>query len=315
MVCIGKYSVIVAAIAWALSFSPSMAEETEEREGGIIGTGIVGIINAIGSIHVNGQVIEFAPEFPITSPLGARDASSLKPGETVVVEAIRENDEWRAISIRHLVPLLGPSTLNSDNTISILGSSVVTSTGTIFEDTSFAEIAAGNKWLAVDGIWNGIHLIASYIREIDPRSNAQVTATYLGYDVSHDVYIGGIKIDNFMTKHLKTGEVVTISGPPDGNQLSAETITRGLFQNKLKRKLVEGFLSQPDEAGFYTIYGSGSIAYVSQSDAIMPNGRGVHCVIYDEDNQIKRVIDLPESFELRKKSFFSLESISEELCF
>lgn len=315
MVRLRKFSVLIAAIAWMSALSPSVAEENEEREGGIVGTGIVGIINSLGSIHVNGQIIDFSPELPIISSLGPRVASSLKPGETVVVEAVRQADKWTANSIRHMTPLLGPIDGLSDNVISILGTSALITADTVLGDGLVLSAVKSEQWLAVDGIWKKDVLIASYIRKIEPRAAAQVTASYFGLNVDDEVRIGGVRISNFRAQHSKPGDVITVVGTPRVEGLSAQTVTRGLFKNKLKSKLVEGFLSQPDETGFYTIYGSGTVAFVSQSDALMPNGRGVHCVIYDEDDQIKRVLDLPESFELRKQSFIEITDIGSGLCF
>lgn len=315
MLRVTKFSVLITMLAWILAFAPSFATEDEdEREGGIVGTGIVGIINSLGSIHVNGQIIEFSPDLSVSSPLGPRVASSLKAGETVVVEAIRHSDVWVANNIRHMVPLLGPASISSEQTITILGSDVITTPDTIFQGITITDIASGDQWLAIDGIWNNDKLIASYIRTIKPQVVAQVTASYLGAN-NNQARIGGVLIDNFKTQHAKLGDIVEIVGTPNDTGLSARTITRGLFKNKLKRKLVEGFLSPPDETGFYTVYGSGSVAYASQSNAIMPNGRGVHCIVYDEDDQIKRVAELPETLEDRKTALSSFSENGKDLCF
>lgn len=315
MAQVKKISVLIAILTWMLAFSPSLAEENDEREGGIVGTGIVGIINSLGSIHVNGQIIEFPPDFPIISPLGPRDASSLKTGETVVVEAVRQADKWKANSIRHMTPLLGPASPTSDEAFTIMGSVVITTSDTIFQDITMLEIVNGDQWLAIDGIWNGDKLVASYIRKIEPRAHAQVTASYFGLNANNEVRIGGVRIDNFIAQHAKIGDVIAVVGAPRNESLSAQTITRGLFKNKLKRKLVEGFLSQPDETGFYTVYGSGAIAYISQSPALMPNGRGLHCIIYDEDDQIKRIIELPKTVDDRIVALSTFSKNGKDLCF
>lgn len=310
-----NFSVLVTIITGLIAFSPSLADDNDEREGGIVGTGIVGIINSLGSIHVNGQIIEFPPDFPIISPLGPRDASSLKPGETVVVEAVRQADKWIANSIRHLTPLLGPVSLSVNQSIMILGSEVIITPDTIFQNIAKSDIADGDHWLAIDGIWNSDKLVASYIRKVEPRAEAQVTASYFGLNAEKEIRIGGVSIDNFKTQHINLGDVVTIVGVPHNEGLSAKTITRGLFKNKLKRKLVEGFLSQPDDTGFYTVYGSGAIAYISQSPALMPNGRGLHCIIYDEDDQIQRIIELPKTIDDRTIALSTFSKNRKDLCF
>lgn len=312
---VNKISVLIAVLTWIATLSCVLAEENEDREGGIVGTGIVGIINALGSIHVNGQIINFHPDFPIITPLGPREASSLKPGETVVVEAVRQGDKWQANSIRHMIPLLGPAKLKADTSITVLGSDVIVTSDTIFQGITISDILNGDHWLAIDGIWNNNELVASYIREVEPRAAAQVTASYFGPDIKGNIRIGGVSVDNFKVKHAKLGDVVTVIGTPNSKGLSAQTITRGLFKNKLKRKLVEGFLSQPDETGFYTVYGSGSVAYASQSNALMPNGRGIHCIVYDEDDKIKRIAEIPETFGDRKIALSSFSIKGKDLCF
>lgn len=310
-----KVSVMIAILTWMLAFSPSVAEENEDREGGIVGTGIVGIINSLGSIHVNGQIIEFPPDFPITSPLGPRVASSLKPGETVVVEAVRQADKWKAMNIRHMTPLLGPVSVAPNDTITVLGSDVIITADTVFQNTTKFDITNDNQWLAIDGIWKKNKLIASYIRKIEPRAAAQVTASYFGSSPKEDVSIGGVRIENFNVQHVKSGDVITVVGTPNSEGLSAQTITHGLFKNKLKWKLVEGFLSQPDEAGSYTVYGSGAVAYASKSGAAMPNGRGIHCIVYDDTDKIQRIVELPERIEDRKVVLSSFSQNGKDLCF
>lgn len=310
-----KFSVLIAVLTSMWAFSSIAAEDNDEREGGIVGTGIVGIINSLGSIHVNGQIIDFPPNFPITSPLGPRIASSLKPGETVVVEAVRDGDKWTANSIRHITPLLGSASLAPDGSLSVLGSDVIVTSDTVFQDIVISDIKNDSTWLAIDGIWNKQVLIASYIRKIEPRSNAQVTASYLGMSTKTDARIGGVRVDQFRTQHAKLGDVVTVVGAPHNEGLSAQIITRGLFKNKLTRKLVEGFLSQPDDTGRYTVYGSGSVAYASPTNARMPNGRGIHCIIYDSENQIKRIVELSETITDRKIALSSFSKNGKDLCF
>lgn len=320
MVQVSKFSVLIGILFWIFTFSASVAEETEDREGGIVGTGIVGVIHSLGSIHVNGQVIEFPATFPIVSPLGARDAASLKPGETVVVEAVRQSGKWMAKSIRHITPLLGPASLTSDTSISILGADVIITPNTILQDIALSELADNYQWLAIDGLWKKDQLIASYIRKIKPRALAQVTASYIKTGINQntqmrDASIGGVQVENFRAKHAKPGEVVTVIGTPQDKGLVAQTITRGLFENKLRQKLIEGFLSQPDETGFYTVYGSGAVAYASQSDASMPNERGIHCIIYDENDQIRRVAELPEALGERSIALSNFNINLKDLCF
>ncbi|WP_162653991.1 DUF5666 domain-containing protein [Lentilitoribacter sp. Alg239-R112] len=315
MTRVNSFSAIIAVLIWMLTIIPGVAEEPEEREGGIVGTGIVGIINSLGSIHVNGQTIEFPPDFPVSSTLGPRLASSLKPGETVVVEAVKQTDKWMANSIRQVSPLLGPAFFHPDKTISIMGSEITVTANTVFQDFEMSDISDNGQWLAIDGIWNKDKLIASYIRKIQPQTSAQVTASYFGANAEKETYIGGVLVDNFTAQHAKMGDVITVVGVPHNRGLSAQTITRGLFKHRLKRKLVEGYLSQPDETGFYTVYGSGSAAYVSQLNTKMPNGRGLHCIIYDADDQIKRIVELPETLEDRDTILSSFRKNGKDLCF
>ena len=95
-----------------LSVIGSARAQDEEREGGIVGTGIkpaglLGVITGLGSILINGQRVVFDDTLQVQSPLGARTAKSLVPGETVVVEANPFGEglnTWRALRIQHYVP-------------------------------------------------------------------------------------------------------------------------------------------------------------------------------------------------------------------
>ena len=96
--------VISVALCMLGMLQPAHAQE---KEGGIIGTGVLGQVTALGSIYVNGLHITFSPDIVLE---GAQDVKDLLPGMTVAVSVQNDNGVWVAHSIRRVSSLVGPVT-------------------------------------------------------------------------------------------------------------------------------------------------------------------------------------------------------------
>ena len=91
----------LACLAVPLLPGPAGAEETEA---GTLGTGILGVVTGISSIHVNGLNIETPDGLMVGSRLGAQPASALRPGDTVIVTARRGGPDRPRSSGRAVSP-------------------------------------------------------------------------------------------------------------------------------------------------------------------------------------------------------------------
>lgn len=240
-----------------LTLMPLAPWAEEEKEGGIIGTGVVGEITALGSIIVNGLRIETPPGLPRA---GLGSDLPLQPGMVVAARVERVGNEWRARDISRLTPLVGP----------------VTSAGKVM-GVPVANLGTHRlgDWVIVDGFWTENGVDATRVTPTRTRI-ARVTGTYLGGPLE----IGGIVISGIMPRHLVPGDVVTAEGSLTSDGIKAIRLAKGAFQGVAPGViLAQGYLSRPDTVGLYTLYGSGLIAYAMHPDMIVPPTRLVHCAV------------------------------------
>ncbi|MCB2136572.1 MAG: hypothetical protein KDE08_11620 [Rhodobacteraceae bacterium] len=146
----------------------------QERVGGITGTGILparisGTVTELGSIHVNGQHIRFDTGMPVQDAVFLASAEDIRPGHTVAVVAEPAEGDWQALSIRQIMPLLGPMDEVGDGWLTVMGTHVVASGLT-------GDIAPG-QWVAVSGLWRDREVVAS---RLDPVPSGAVPARILG---------------------------------------------------------------------------------------------------------------------------------------
>ena len=95
---------------------------TRPAEGGVGGTGIVGILHGTGSLLVNGLRIVTPAGVPVRDALGPRRLEELAIGHALTIEAVEDADG--TIVARSVVvdnPLVGPIEALRDDGFSCLG--------------------------------------------------------------------------------------------------------------------------------------------------------------------------------------------------
>jgi len=276
----------------------SPAEDKEEREGGIVGTGIVGTVTELGSIYVNGQHVTFDDALPVTSPLGGRLASSLVPGETVVVEADRQESAWHARSIKAYLPIVGPVASVAPRHIEVMGAviEIPDNAGSLAAFVGNA-VEAGD-WVAVSGLWKGDAVAASRIETIAALPMASVVGTYRADPPA--VRVGTVRLRGVALEHARPLDVLTSQGTPTPDGLEVAAVAIGLFSGPVGEVLFEGYLSEPDIEGAYTVQGSGLLAYVGSPGMAVDPSRGLFCGDPQGVTTIERVLDLPEAASARE---------------
>ncbi|WP_170415837.1 DUF5666 domain-containing protein [Ruegeria atlantica] len=260
---------MLALLTW-LSV-PLQAEDkgNSEREGGIIGTGIVGTITHLGSIHVNGQRILFDDQMPVANAVPPIRADELKPGHTVAIVATYENDEWHARHIRQVLPLVGPVSSVQDGQISVLGTDVTVEWS--------VDVQVGD-WVAISGLWRGHKVRASRVEKLSSDVYpARLSGTYLGSDPQARTLIGASVISGIEPQHLSPGDLVRVIGQPTSDGIRAERLEAGLFAGAIGVVQVQGFYSEPQPSGLYTVLGSGLIAFSDQPEMIDQNTEVIRC--------------------------------------
>ncbi len=227
----------------------------QQKEGGIIGTGILGQITALGSIYVNGLHIEFADDMTLE---GTADQDDLTPGMTVAAAIRKSSAGWEATAVRRVPVLVGP----------------ITGPGQVMGVTVTGMAVPVSGWVSIDGFWNAGGVVATRV-QTTPPGLAETTGPYGSGRRVGDITFRGIE-----PLHLDDGQIVTIKGRFEDGGLAVTSLQRGLFAGaEPSLILAEGYLSTPDPAGMYRLIGAGVVAYTDRPGMIDPTERTIRCAI------------------------------------
>ena len=225
----------------------------DEKEGGIIGTGVLGQITALGSIHVNGLRIGFAPDMALD---GIDGTDQLAPGMTVAAAVHETDDGWDAISLRRLPILVGP----------------VTGGGEAMGVPVLGDALPESGWVRIDGFWSEDGIVASRIEPVAP-ANAFASGPY-----DPRGRVGQVPFGGMTPEHLEPGDIITVSGAFENGQLGVDVLQKGLFLNAEPHLiLAEGYLSVPDATGVYRMIGVGVTAYTEQPAMVNTQEKVLRC--------------------------------------
>ncbi|WP_299845021.1 DUF5666 domain-containing protein [uncultured Roseovarius sp.] len=253
-----------------LLLAPLSTAQEDEREGGIIGTGIVGTITHLGSIFVNRQHIFIDDALPVTGAVPPRSAGALRVGHVVSVVVRPDGDKWRARHIRQILPLVGPVEAIGQGTLTVMGTSVKL-------DEPDPRLQIGD-WVAVSGLWQGQAVRASRVEPVpDADRTARLSGTYFGTDKDVRDVVGGTVITGIKTQHLKSGDLIRVFGQPVPGGINATRLESNLFDTTVGIIQAEGYFSAPRPDGLYTILGTGLVAYTDQPNMVDAVKRTVLC--------------------------------------
>jgi len=270
------------ALALALAALPR-AFGAEEREGGLIGTGVIGVLGVVtglGSIHVNGLRITYDPALRVETAFGAMPPSSLVPGHTVQIEALDRDGTWVARSIERHQPLVAPvEAVPGYGRIRVLGATVE-----VPEGIAMPGLLRRGTWVDISGLWRGDTLVASRIDVVPPLESVMVRGTLSGSALS-GWRVGGVRVTGIGPRHARPGRTMAVRGwpvaAPGGPILRARSYSARDFSGDTRRMVVEGYLSTPTAGGVYTVFGSGATARTDDPSMTMPSWRGLHCIDID----------------------------------
>lgn len=265
------FSVLIAS---TLFISPVTSFAEEEREGGILGTGILGTVTRLGSIVVNEQRIVFPPDFSVMNETGPMTASQLVPGDTVAVVARLAGADWDAQSIRRILPVVGPiseiTEAENGQVLTIMGT-------TVHVARSISTPVKAGDWVAVSGLWQDEDVVATRVEVTPPRQSAVIVGSRFSVGGSNVPQIGNTLIAGIIPQHVKDGDVIRVVGVPEAGSIRATTLEAGLFDGKVGLVQAEGYLSPPTSTGLYTLLGSGMVAFTDQPDMIDETNKVLLC--------------------------------------
>ncbi len=226
-------------------------------EGGIGGTGIVGVVTSLGSIHVGGQRVEIAPDTELRDAFGPVPPWALTPGVSVTVEAEARPAGLVARRVRLTHPLVGPvDSLSADGRrLEVLGIRVDLEPGVN------SPIEKGDR-VAVSGLWSGRRVVASRIdRLADPGPSVLAGATGPAGDLAPGLSaVGGVPVVAAGMALPDSLGYATVLGQASEGIFFAEQIELDRFTGAagpLARLVVEGYLEPAEAAPGYVIGGLG----------------------------------------------------------
>ncbi|MEM1074137.1 MAG: DUF5666 domain-containing protein [Pseudomonadota bacterium] len=270
-----KRFVILASCLFALTTFVALAADEkngdDDVEAGTIGTGIMGEITGLGSIHVSGVRIALPQNLVLRAPDGTvRQAGAVSAGETVVVDAVPSQDGLTATRISHFHPIVAPVESISSDHLRLLSLDID------IAGLSANGLAPGD-WVAVSGLWRDNTLVASHLRPMAAQKQITVNGTYR-LDGNGHPKIGPFHLDSPVD--ARVGDHLRVSGDwmPEGMSIRARDVDSGLFALDQQQLLVEGYMSQPDANGTYFIFGSGTIFTTEDPNMRVPSERSVFCV-------------------------------------
>ena len=265
--------------------------KSDEREGGLIGTGRIGIFGTItdlGSIYVNGLRVEIPVDLSIETAWGAEPAEELRTGYSVAAEVVAGRAGYEATRIERYQPVIAPvSGIRPESrTLIALGTMIEVADGTPIYETdgsmsskALSDIDLGS-WIEVSGFWQDRRLEASAIRLVSPRPVVTLRGT-LNRD-GNDLSIGPVVIEGLRLDHpvpAYTAVSVTGSAMQRGEttvlQASAYAV-KPIFGD-IDWLLAEGYVSAPDPDRLYTVFGTGLVATAARSGDMADGQRRIYC--------------------------------------
>lgn len=217
---------------------------TGAAEGGIGGTGIVGVITGFASICVNGLEVHYDTSTTVSADGRPTSLSDLAVGQVVAVQAVGVGDELSARSIAVMHAAVGPiGRVDSQaGQLQVLGQAV-----RVADKAMLAGLKPGN-WVQVSGyrLVSG-ELVASRVESIAPQAQAQVTGQMGAVsDNGFGLHGARVKVDNMrLSDDAVPGTEVSVRGRWDGTTLHAHAVTVAPSRQNVgraERVVLEGYV-------------------------------------------------------------------------
>lgn len=231
---------------------PQLAPAQERQaEGGIGGTGIVGVLTDFGSLIVGGQLVETTARTEITDAFGPLSESALAIGDSLTVEAAGPAGALVARRVHVTYPVVGAVTAVSG------GVAVINGVRVVLPATGPA-LSVGDR-VAVSGVWRGRTVVASRI------SAARAGLDVVSGDVTNALrgtQVGGVAVTRSRLSGQSTGSFGTVVGTYDGQAqvMRVQSAVGERFfgaAGPLERLAVEGFLEVAPRRPGYRVSGLG----------------------------------------------------------
>jgi hypothetical protein len=288
----------MSCLSWPLVPHVAWPQGQErEAEGGIGGTGIVGVLTDFGSLIVAGAMVETDESTRFTDGFGAIAEAQLNVGDSLTIEATgpREGLVARRVHVTH--PLVGAVSAVSPD-----GRRLVVNGINVDAGSTRTTIALGQR-VAVSGLWRANRVVASRIAPTS-RSLDLVSGDVLrGFGATR---IGGVDVRGQGVSGLTSGSFATAIGryDPSRGRLQADRIERERFfgaAGPLGQLYIEGYLEPTSTAPGYRIAGLGHSFERNLSLEAYQDSRVLFTGPYTGKFAASRAYVLPEALAARRR--------------
>ncbi len=293
-----RRGLLVAGIS-ALTLPHVATGQATQRdvEGGIGGTGIVGILTDFGSLIVGGNYLRTDGQSRYTDAFGQVRAEDLRLGDSLTVEAAGSPGALAARRVHITHPLQGPisAVLEGGRRLVVNGVSVVL-------DVAPSNVQVGMR-VAVSGLWRGDTVVAS---RIAPAKSAQ---DLVSGDLTRGfgrLQIGSVVVRGSGLSGLEGGSFVTAVGQYDAatDRLQVQDVQPGRFfgaAGPLQRLSIEGYLTPTQVAPGYRVAGLGHSFERNLRLAEFANSRVLFNGGYTGKFAADSAVVLPDAFAPRRR--------------
>ncbi len=287
-----------AAAGLSACASPAIIgrEDRNPAEGGIGGTGIVGLVTDFGSLIVNGLKVETRPYTRFTTALGRITEADISRGDALTVEAETRN----GVLIARRVHVTHPITALVQN-VSQGGAQLVVGGVSVDVEPHAKGIAKSGMRVAVAGLWRAGRVKASRIIPVGPGQDIVAGAAQIRNGI---LLIGDLPIrPKGIGTPVDDGQFATVYGTISNGALTPSRIIPGRFvgaAGALRRLSIEGYLDPSRTAPGFQVAGLGhSFAQdinLSPFQATRTLFEGNYTGRFDAN----RGLILPEAFDARR---------------
>ncbi|MEM8958744.1 MAG: hypothetical protein AAGC86_13125 [Pseudomonadota bacterium] len=255
----GRRAVAAGAAALMLStvlpgLAPAQArDDLPPPEGGIGGTGIVGLLTSVQPLSINGLELTEASDTLFRDAFGQISPASLRPGQSVTILARAVGDAApRAVLVDRMTPLIG--------TLERTGTGLAVNGVALRTEQGVQPGAAIGSRVAVSGLWDGNSVVASRI-DPAPEGAPDVIAGTLERSLTGNRIAGVPVTRGSGALRIPDHGFGTFLGQYGDGRFTVSQVSAGRFQGQgarsLRALLVEGYLEPADRSPGYRVSGLG----------------------------------------------------------
>lgn len=272
-----------------------LAEVKKPPEGGIGGTGIVGVLTDFSSLIVNGLRVSTGAEMRVTTALGPAQAADLAIGQSLTIEAAMAADGLDAKRVHIDHPVIG--TVFDAAADGMSGQ--VAGVPVLIEPGGLGRLRTGAR-VAVSGLWQDDRVVSSRVDLAAPGPDVLAGVVRL---TGGSFKIGPQTVLSRGKAAPPEGSFVTITGRGDPVDFQATEVMLGRFTGAagpLRALSVEGYLDPISAAPYHALSGLGHSFDPEARLAPFRDGRTVFSGPYSGTFDVATGLTLPEEFQTRR---------------